>query len=213
MRSGDLPDVANIEDSAKLWCSIYNIKMDVIEKAKEIASYAHRNHVRNDDAKTPYVQHLAEVADLVRESGGTESEIAAAWLHDTVEDTHITIDDIRKEFSEEIAEIVAGLTDMPEWTTLSLAERKARQAKRVSKESSSIRRVKLADQASNVQIVGKKKLDSTTDKKITYIMGAKKIAEACKGVSAYLDTSFEERYQTAFKILKESKAQQEFKSA
>ena len=187
--------------------------MDVIEKAKEIASYAHRNHVRNDDAKTPYVQHLAEVADLVRESGGTESEIAAAWLHDTVEDTHITIDDIRKEFSEEIAEIVAGLTDMPEWTTLSLAERKARQAKRVSKESSSIRRVKLADQASNVQIVGKKKLDSTTHKKITYIVGAKKIAEACKGVSAYLDTSFEERYQTTFKILKESKALKESKSA
>ena len=176
--------------------------MDIITKAKEFASHAHRNHVRNDEAKTPYVHHLVEVADLVKESGGTYQEIAAAWLHDIIEDTQTTIEDVRREFGDEIAEIVAGVTDLPEWLGLSLQERKAKQAARVSKESNSIKRIKLADQTSNVQIVGKGKLDFSMDTNFTYIDSAKKIAEGCKGVSEYLDRLFKERYQTAFENLK-----------
>ena len=46
--------------------------MNVAEKAGNFASHAHRDHVRNDEAKTPYVYHLAEVAELVRASGGSD---------------------------------------------------------------------------------------------------------------------------------------------
>ncbi len=93
--------------------------MDIVRKAREFASHAHRDHVRNDEAKTPYVHHLAEVAKLVEVSGGDDSEIAAAWLHDTVEDTSTTFEDIQREFGGEIAAIVCGMTDLPEWGSLS----------------------------------------------------------------------------------------------
>ena len=157
--------------------------------------------MRNDVAKTPYVYHLAEVADLVKKSGDSEQEIAAAWLHDTVEDTETTIENIREEFGDEIGDMVEGLTDLPEWMQLSLHKRKTKQSERVVKESPSVRRVKLADQTSNVKIVGLGNDNFTIDEKFTYIDRAKQIAAACKGVSPYIDNLFAERYETAYKSL------------
>jgi guanosine-3',5'-bis(diphosphate) 3'-pyrophosphohydrolase len=106
--------------------------------AHHFAAHAHRNHVRNDSAKTPYIHHLTEVADLVTQSGGSDQEIAAAWLHDTVEDTDTTIEDIRREFGDEIAHVVEGVTDLKEWLPLPLSERKAKQAERVGREIASL---------------------------------------------------------------------------
>lgn len=176
--------------------------MNITTKAKEFASYAHRDQVRNDEGKTPYIFHLEEVAELVKDSGGSEEEIAAAWLHDVVEDTEVTMEEVLREFGEEVAYIVNGVTDLPEWIPLSLQERKAKQAERVSKEKDSVKRVKLADQTSNVQIVGKGKLDFSMDINFAYIESAKQIARVCKGVSEYLDTLFEERYQVAYQNLR-----------
>lgn len=175
--------------------------MDLITKAKEFASLAHKDHVRSDDAKTPYFFHLEEVAELIKESGGSEFEIAAGWLHDTVEDTQTTIEDIYKEFGNEIGDIVEGVTDLSEWESLPLGERKAKQAERVAKESDSIKRVKLADQTSNVRIVGLANDHFSMEQKFTYINSAKQIAEACKGLSPYLDKIFAERYEAAYKNL------------
>jgi guanosine-3',5'-bis(diphosphate) 3'-pyrophosphohydrolase len=147
------------------------------------------------------VNHLAEVAELVGASGGSENEIAAAWLHDAVEDTSTTIEGIRREFGDEIATIVVGLTDLPEWLQLSLQERKQRQAERVAGASDSIKRVKLADQSSNVAIVARGR-DFGIDTNFIYIESARRIAEVCKGVSPYLDTLFRERFEAAFLNLK-----------
>lgn len=179
----------------------------LLVKAKEFAGHAHREHVRSDEAKTPYVFHLEEVAELVRASGGSDEEIAAAWLHDSVEDTEATIEDIYKEFGKEVGDIVEGVTDLLEWLPLPLEERKAKQAERVAKESSSIRRVKLADQTSNVRICGLGNDAFTMEVKFIYIDGAKNIAEACKGVSPYLDALFAEHYEAAYKNLTVLRAQ------
>jgi len=59
-----------------------------------------------------YIVHPAEVASIVASFGGTEAQICAAWLHDTVEDTGVTLDDIRNIFGTEIAELVGWLTDV-----------------------------------------------------------------------------------------------------
>lgn len=181
--------------------------MTLSVKAKEFAEHAHREHVRSDEAKTPYIFHLEEVAELVRASGGSDEEIAAAWLHDSVEDTEVTIEDIRREFGDTVGDIVDGVTDLLEWLPLPIGERKAKQAERVAKESASIRRVKLADQTSNVQIVGLGNDAFTMDIKFVYIDSTKKIAEACKGVSPYLDSLFAERYEVAHKNLTVLRAQ------
>ncbi|MES2203027.1 MAG: HD domain-containing protein [Patescibacteria group bacterium] len=175
---------------------------ELIEKAKAYAHRAHTGHKRMDAEGSPYIVHPEEVADLVAKSGGSAQEVAAAWLHDTVEDTPTTIEDIKREFGDEIAEIVHGLTDLPEFEKLPVAERKAKQAERVRGESISVRRIKLADQTSNVPTVGSGMfLDMTPGRALDYVRGAKSIAEECKGISPFLDTLFEERYQAALKNL------------
>jgi guanosine-3',5'-bis(diphosphate) 3'-pyrophosphohydrolase len=175
--------------------------MNIITKAKQFASDVHKHQVRNDEAKTPYVIHLAEVAELVRDSGGSDEEIAAAWLHDAVEDTEATMEEIIEEFGDEVGNIVEAVTDLTEWLPLTLAERKAKQAERVAKESDSVKRVKLADQTSNVKIVGDSDLTWGRDVDLIYINSARKIAEVCKGVSPYLDKLFEERYEETLQKL------------
>lgn len=60
------------------------------EKAKLFAQKAHKSHTENNKYKTPYIFHLQKVAALVELSDGSENEIAAAWLHDTIEDTILT---------------------------------------------------------------------------------------------------------------------------
>ncbi len=163
----------------------------IIEKAKNFAKKAHKNHTENDNLKTPYFFHLQRVARLVQLSGGTDDEIASAWLHDTVEDTDVTIDDIRKEFGDNICYIVDGLTDLPEWSNLPTAERKSVQAERISKEGNSIKRVKLADQISGGELDARNLLLNRNER-LERFEGVKKVANACKGVSQDLDNFFSE---------------------
>ena len=145
-------------------------------------------------------EHLQEVADLVWSSGGSDVEIAAAWLHDTVEDTPTTLEGIKEKFGTEVMEIVRGLTDPIEFKSLTNAERKPKQAERVANESSSVKRIKLADQISNVRFVATDPKPSWTfESNCDYIIGAKLIAEQCSGVSSILDQLFEAEYGKAAK--------------
>ncbi len=182
--------------------------MDIIQKAKEFAEKAHKDHFAhfNNNRKFPYVMHLEEVAELVKNAGGNDEEIASTWLHDTIEATETTIEDIEKEFGKNITEIVFGLTDLPEFINLPLEERKIKQAERVAKESNSIKKVKLADQTSNVRRIAEGKPNWTKEQHIIYINGAKKIAEVCKEVSPEMYKIFEKYYEESFnKINKEFK--------
>ena len=60
----------------------------------------------------PYIVHTIRVANIVHEFRGTKDMIAAAYLHDTVEDTNVTMEDIQSNFGPDIAVIVEGLTDV-----------------------------------------------------------------------------------------------------
>lgn len=87
--------------------------LDLEERARIFATAAHTaiGQMRKYSGK-PYIVHPARVAAQVRMWGGDENQIAAAWLHDTVEDTHITLDDIKREFGDDTANLVNGLTDI-----------------------------------------------------------------------------------------------------
>lgn len=97
--------------------------MDRVEKALRMAAKLHDGQYRKGDQKLPYVSHVIAVAFLVQKYGGDEETIAAALLHDTVEDTSYTIEALQADFTEKIATIVAGVT---EDTSLSKSERKLR---------------------------------------------------------------------------------------
>ncbi|MFI0433103.1 MAG: HD domain-containing protein, partial [Candidatus Nanopelagicales bacterium] len=81
---------------------------DTLDRAFEIASYYHRDQKRKSGE--PYITHPVAVATILAELGMTGPTVAAALLHDTVEDTDYSLDDLRSEFGDEIAALVDGVT-------------------------------------------------------------------------------------------------------
>ncbi len=173
---------------------------NLISKAEEFATKAHEGHTEKDANKTPYIFHIQKVAHLVELSGGTPEEVAAAWLHDTVEDTPITFEDIKREFGPEVLEIVKGLTDLPEFESLPVAEHKQKQLERIKGESDSVKRVKIADQISAIELDSANALLDIEHRK-KYVEGARKIVDACRGISPFLDQKFEGSYKSALELL------------
>lgn len=84
--------------------------MNIIDKALEVAAVAHRNQVRKG-TNIPYISHPCAVAIMLARAGCTEHVIAAGILHDTVEDTPLSLDDIRQQFGDEVAAIVEGCSE------------------------------------------------------------------------------------------------------
>ncbi len=122
--------------------------MPTIERAIEIASTAHAGQI--DKAGQPYIFHPLRVMLRVN----SEHEQMAAVLHDVVEDTSITIDDLAREgFPIEVLRAIAALTKLPGETRLEAAARAA--ADPVA------RKVKLADNAENMDL---SRIPNPTDK-------------------------------------------------
>ncbi len=85
-------------------------RLAIVEKAYQFAEKAHRGQLRNSGED--YIQHPLEVAQILVELEMDEATIAAALLHDVVEDTSLTLGDIEKEFGAEIALLVDGVTKL-----------------------------------------------------------------------------------------------------
>lgn len=171
------------------FCSIQ--EQTLIAQAEALARAAHAGMCRPNRARQPCVEHLAEVAGLVTEAGGSSAAISAAWLHDIVEDTDITLADIACRFGSTIHGLVDGLTDPPEFESMPLAIRKPAQARRLKSKCQDTRLVKLADQISNVHsVMIDPPLDWDEAKCRRYIQGAAGIARVCLGIAPALDRRF-----------------------
>src|SRR6476619_3916109 len=88
--------------------------LSVIERAYAVAELAHRGQQRNSG--DPYITHPLAVATILAELGMTEATLAAALLHDTVEDTEYTLDTLRTDFGDEVAMLVDGVTKLDKVT-------------------------------------------------------------------------------------------------
>src|SRR5262245_12030652 len=90
-----------------------------------VARSAHAGHTRGDHGR-PYLEHPIQVAELLEEQEYPESTIAAALLHDVVEDSGLTVGDVVESFGVQVGELVAALTDDPsveDWEERKLALR------------------------------------------------------------------------------------------
>jgi (p)ppGpp synthase/HD superfamily hydrolase len=175
-----------------------NMTYSLVSDAETVATEAHKGIMRPGKIKEPYIVHPKEVAGLVAQSGGSNAEIAAGWLHDVPEDTSVSIKDIQLQFGDTVAEIVDGLTDPPEFSGLPTLVRKTQQAERLKKKGESVKRVKIADSISNLRKIA---IDPPThwDKQrcLNYIEGVRLVATECYGISAFLDGQFDSAYQNA----------------
>jgi (p)ppGpp synthase/HD superfamily hydrolase len=121
----------------------------LIARARAFAIDAHDaiGHRRKYSGR-PYTEHLARVAARVEQATSEPAAIAAAWLHDVVEDTPTTHDDIERRFGSEVARLVFALTDVPQRGG-SRAARKALDRARLTAAPALAQTVKLADVIDN----------------------------------------------------------------
>ncbi|MFK7818253.1 MAG: HD domain-containing protein [Planctomycetaceae bacterium] len=126
---------------------------DVVESAIRFAARAHRTQLRKG-CDLPYLVHPAAVATILERAGfGDEILLAAAWLHDVVEDTDATLEALAAEFPAEVVEIVDGMSEKKrdaEGKLLSWAHRKAHHIGLMQTASLETKTVMLADKLHNM---------------------------------------------------------------
>ena len=96
--------------------------MNIKDKAKEFAINAHKGQIRKSDKEKPMIIHPINVADILSEYGFDDNVVAAGYLHDVIEDTKYTKEDLLKAFNEDILSLVLGDTEKDK--SLSWEERK-----------------------------------------------------------------------------------------
>lgn len=130
--------------------------MNIKEKALAFATKAHQSiGQKRKYSGEDYIVHPIEVAELVAETGGTDEMIAAAYLHDVVEDTGVSIEEIQTEFGEAVANLVSDLTNVSKPSDGNRRTRKALDLKHTAQASNSAQIIKLADLISNAKSIVK----------------------------------------------------------
>ncbi len=163
--------------------------------AAHFAAIQHANQRRKGAAGEPYINHLIEVADLVA-SSLTEADtnlIIAALLHDVVEDTPTTNQEVAERFGPNVAGLVAEVTDDK---SLPKAERKRLQIETAPKKSNRAQSIKVADKISNLRaILHSPPTDWDRQRKEDYFAWAKKVVDRLTAPNAILKAEFEKTLQ------------------
>jgi hypothetical protein len=129
---------------------------DLISRAKTYATLAHKRiDQRRKYSNQPYQVHLQAVASIVATVTDDEEMIAAAWLHDVVEDTPATLGDLQKEFGDSIAKLVEQLTDISRPGDGNRVKRKEIDRMHIAQGSKRAKTIKLADLIDNCQDITK----------------------------------------------------------
>jgi (p)ppGpp synthase/HD superfamily hydrolase len=119
---------------------------DVITRAADFARDAHnRNNQRRKYSNLPYITHPEAVANMVASVTDDAHTIAAAWLHDVVEDTPVTIGQIETQFGKDIAGLVADLTKVSKDKVESRKKRVELDRHRLAAADPRAKTIKLAD--------------------------------------------------------------------
>lgn len=172
-----------------------------VARALDFAARKHSNQRRKGEAGEPYVNHLAEVARLVAEATEGQDTIAvlAALLHDAIEDTPTTREELEREFGREVAEIVVEVTDDK---SLLKAERKRLQVETAPAKSRRAKLIKIADKTSNLRSIAKSPpLDWDIKRQREYFEWAARVVAGCRGVNPTLERWFDEAHAAGLRAL------------
>jgi GTP diphosphokinase / guanosine-3',5'-bis(diphosphate) 3'-diphosphatase len=168
-------------------------------RAYRVAAEQHRGQTRKDVPPTPYINHPVEVAAILCEVAGVEDVqvLAAAVLHDTVEDTGMTVDAIREQFGARVAALVAECTDDK---SLPRAERKRLQIANASHKSAEARLIKIADKITNVTDIAS--ADWPVERKMEYLEWAEKVVAGLRGQNAALEGMFDRALAKSYGVVR-----------
>jgi guanosine-3',5'-bis(diphosphate) 3'-pyrophosphohydrolase len=162
-------------------------------QALELAALKHRDQRRKDQEKSPYINHPIAVASLLAQHGVTdETALLAAVLHDTIEDTRTTREELVAQFGEAVAACVMEVTDDKQ---LPKDRRKELQVEHAPHLSRSAKLVKLADKICNLRdIVDSPPADWPEKRRQEYVEWCKRVVDELRGVSPALERTFDEQY-------------------
>ena len=166
----------------------------LLVRAIEFAARKHRLQRRKDADASPYINHpVALMWVLCVEAGVCDVEIlSAAALHDTIEDTETTRDEIKKGFGKKIADIVAEVTDDK---SLPKEERKRLQIENAPHKSSAASLVTIADKISNLRDVAANPPSGwSVERRRDYFVWAKAVVDGLPATHPLLREIFEEIY-------------------
>jgi guanosine-3',5'-bis(diphosphate) 3'-pyrophosphohydrolase len=171
------------------------LELKQLIKTLAFATQKHRHQRRKDIEASPYINHPITLVDiLVNEGEVTDPDtLIAALLHDTIEDTDTTVEEIVSEFGPVIAELVMEVTDDG---TLSQRERKALQVKHAPGLSYKAKLVKLADKIANLRDINRSPPAGwTLERSQTYFDWAKEVIDGLRGTHENLEAIFDEVYE------------------
>ncbi|CAF0802313.1 unnamed protein product [Rotaria sordida] len=162
--------------------------MEKFMHALQFAAYKHRFQKRKDLDGTPYINHPIGVAYILSNEAGIKDFdlLAAALLHDTIEDTETTLGELEQEFGPRIAGIVAELTDDK---NLPKAERKRLQIVNAGQLTSDAIVVRLADKIYNLRDLNRSTPVGWSEERVEeYFQWSSKVARQLFGHNVQLDT-------------------------
>ena len=167
-------------------------KISLIFKALSFASERHRDQRRKDPHKTPYINHPIDVMVNLWELGNIHDAetLAAALLHDSIEDTETSPNEIEKCFGKKVLSLVEEVTDDK---SLPKQIRKQLQVENAVNKSAQAKQIKLADKLCNVRDIGKTPpKDWSKVQCLDYLDWAEAVVKGLRGVNEKLELAFDE---------------------
>jgi guanosine-3',5'-bis(diphosphate) 3'-pyrophosphohydrolase len=159
--------------------------------AIHFAAAKHRDHRRKDPSASPYINHPIEVAEVLARIGGVADldVLRAAVLHDTLEDTETSPEELRAAFGPRVATLVAEVSDDK---SLTKEERKRLQVEHAPHASVGAKLVKLGDKICNVRDVTHEAPEGwSRERRLAYLDWSARVVSGCRGVSPSLERHFD----------------------
>jgi guanosine-3',5'-bis(diphosphate) 3'-pyrophosphohydrolase len=163
-------------------------------KALSFAAERHRSQTRKDAEASPYINHPIQLCEVLTSEAGVDDPVVlmAALLHDTLEDTETSYQDLVEAFGSQVADVVLEVTDD---ANLPKEERKRRQVELAPQLSARAKLVKLADKICNVRDIAEHPPHWwAMDRRIDYCEWAKTVVDGLRGSNAQLEALFDAAY-------------------
>jgi GTP diphosphokinase / guanosine-3',5'-bis(diphosphate) 3'-diphosphatase len=177
----------------------------VFLKAMKFSAEKHRDQRRKDEQESPYINHPIEVANVLWTVGEVYdvTTIVGALLHDTIEDTNTTPEEVLNNFGEDVLALVLEVSDDK---SLSKQERKLKQIEKASSLSFRAKLLKLADKICNVSdIANFPPRNWPWQRRVDYLKWADSVIAGLRGVNARLEIFFDETLAEAYRKLEQEK--------
>ena len=169
----------------------------LLARAADFAARRHSAQRRKGETAEPYINHLTEVAALLAEATGGDDVVLlmGGLLHDTLEDTDTTYEDLVDRFGPEVAALVAEVTDDK---SLRKEERKRLQIEKTPGKSRRAKLLKLAGKTSNLRSLAQSAPKGWTEERLRdYVQWAEAVVHSCRGLNERLEAGFDVAYREA----------------